>query len=295
MTRFFLSVMMSLGSFLPVFGEVEYEIRTGVGKKVDWSDAKFSNHVLELRTYHAAPGKLDALLTRFREHTVDLFTKHGMTNVGYWVPVENPDNLLIYLMAYPNKEARDASWKAFMADPEWKKAAGESEVNGKLVEKVEQIFMTPTDFSEGFAPVVPDPRGVIQTGVDSQRPEGRRRARAEKDHLFEMRTYTATPGHLENLHARFRDHTMALFKKHAMTNLAYFQLAPDQAGAENTLLYFIAHKDAGSATKSWEAFRADPDWIAAKAASEKGAGGSLTTDGGVKSVFLKPTDFSPVK
>lgn len=226
----------------------------------------------ELRTYHAAPGKLDALLTRFRDHTVKLFAEHGMVNVGYWVPVENKDNLLIYLMAYPDKEARDASWKAFMADPEWKKAAAASEVDGKLVEKVDQVFMTPTDFSEGFA-----------------------KAGEADEHLFEMRTYTATPGHLANLHARFRDHTCALFKKHGITNLAYFQLTPGQPGAENTLLYFIAHKDMDSATKSWDGFRADPEWIAAKTASEKEADGSLTTDGGVKSVFLKPTDFSPVK
>ncbi len=110
----------------------------------------FKGNLLELRTYHAAPGKLDALLTRFRDHTTALFEKHGMTNVGYWVPVENSDNLLIYLMAYPDKEARDASWKQFLDDPEWKKAKGDSEVDGTLVDKVDQVFMTPTDFSEGF-------------------------------------------------------------------------------------------------------------------------------------------------
>jgi hypothetical protein len=80
-----------------------------------------------------------------------------------------------------------------------------------------------------------------------------------------------------------------------MINLAYFQLTPDQPGADNTLLYFLAHKDIDSATKSWVDFRADPDWVAAKKASEEKAGGSLTTEGGVVSVFLKPTDFSPVK
>jgi len=224
----------------------------------------------ELRTYHASEGKLDALLARFREHTVELFKKHGMTNVGYWVPVENPDNLLIYLMAYPDKEARDASWKAFMDDPDWKKAAAESEVDGKLVGKVDSVFMKPTDFSVGF--------GGFNAGE-----------------LFEMRTYTVTPGHLPNLHARFRDHTRELFKKHGITNLAYFQFTPDQEGADNTLLYFISHKDAEAAAKSWAAFRADPVWIAAKKASEEAAGGSLTTVDGVKSVFLRATDFSPLK
>ena len=73
----------------------------------------------ELRTYTAAPGKLDALLQRFRNHTVALFAKHGMTNVGYWVPAENPDRKLIYLLSYPDRTARDSSFKAFGSDPAW--------------------------------------------------------------------------------------------------------------------------------------------------------------------------------
>lgn len=239
------------------------------------TEKPFDGNILELRTYHAAPGKLDALLTRFRDHTCKLFTKHGMSNVGYWVPVGNPDNLLVYLMAYPDKEARDASWEAFLSDPDWKKAHAASEVDGKLVEKVDQAFMTSTDFSEGFAKIASAGEG--------------------NEHLFEMRTYTATPGNLDALHRRFRDHTLALFKKHGMTNLGYFELTPEQPDAENTLLYFLAHKDSDSAKKSWADFAADPDWVAAKEASEKMAGGSLTEKGGVKSVFLTPTDFSPVK
>jgi hypothetical protein len=245
----------------------------------DAEDETTAHPFLELRTYRAAPGKLDALLDRFRNHTVKLFQTHGMKNVGYWVPVENKDHLLIYLLAYPSKEAREASWKAFAGDPDWKKVVTESEVDGKLVEKVDQVFLEQTDFSKGFASLG----------------EG-------KEHLFEMRTYTATPEHLLNLHARFRDHTQALFRKHGITNLAYFtptlrhaQGETREPGSENTLLYFIAHKDMDSAVKSWEAFRADPDWIAAKKASEEKAGGSLTTEGGVKSIYLKPTDFSPVK
>ncbi|MEM7602982.1 MAG: NIPSNAP family protein, partial [Verrucomicrobiota bacterium] len=71
----------------------------------------------ELRTYHANEGKLDALHARFRDHTVSLFEKHGMTNLIYWTPVENNDNLLIYLLAYPDRATRDASWKAFREDP----------------------------------------------------------------------------------------------------------------------------------------------------------------------------------
>jgi hypothetical protein len=228
----------------------------------------------ELRTYHAEPGKLDALLTRFRDHTCKLFEKHGMTNVGYWVPVDNKDNLLVYLLAYPNQPARDASWKAFLEDVEWKKAAAASEVNGKLVGKIDSTFLIPTAFSMGF-PVSPGD---------------------QPDRLFEMRTYVTTAGNLENLHKRFQDHTQNLFRKHGMTNLGYYRMVPGQTDAENTLLYFLAHKDAATASASWTAFRADPVWVTAKKASEDAAGGSLTVlPDGVKSVFLKPVDFSPVK
>ena len=76
-------------------------------------------HCYELRTYTASPGKMEALQKRFREHTVALFAKHGMTNVGYWVQAEKPEEKLIYLLSFPDRAARDASFKAFGNDPEW--------------------------------------------------------------------------------------------------------------------------------------------------------------------------------
>ena len=106
--------------------------------------------VYEMRTYYSPEGKLDALHARFRDHTTKLFEKHGMTNIGYFVPVENPDRKLIYWLAYPSKEARDKSWAAFLNDPDWKKAHKESEVNGPLVSKVESQFMKTTDYSPAF-------------------------------------------------------------------------------------------------------------------------------------------------
>ena len=90
--------------------------------------------------YTAAEGKLDALHARFRDHTNALFRKHGMEIIGFWVPTEEKQgakNTLIYILAYPSREAREASWKAFNADPEWQAARKESEKNGKLVDKVE--------------------------------------------------------------------------------------------------------------------------------------------------------------
>ncbi len=75
------------------------------------------------RAYYAAPGKLDALKTRFRDHTCKLFEKHGMVNIGYWLPVTNSENKLVYLLAYPSRDAREKSWQEFMADPDWQTAA----------------------------------------------------------------------------------------------------------------------------------------------------------------------------
>src|SRR5947209_15484991 len=87
------------------------------------SAAEKDTRVYEMRVYYAAPGKLDALNARFKDHTLKLFEKHGITNVAYFTPIDNKDSKLVYFLSYPSKEARDKSWKAFGADPDWKKAA----------------------------------------------------------------------------------------------------------------------------------------------------------------------------
>ena len=229
----------------------------------------------EMRTYYAAPGKLQELHARFRNHTVKLFEKHGMTNIGYWVPMDKEkgaDNTLIYILAYPSREASEKSWKAFKADPDWQAAAKASEVNGKLVEKVDSVFLEETDYS-------PMPRPSL----------------AGEPRCFELRTYTAAPGKLDDLNARFRDHTSKLFKKHGMANIGYWVPMDKTQGAENTLIYVLAHKNREAAAESFKAFGADPDWVKAKKESEEKAGGSLTVQNGVKSVFMMPTDYSPIK
>jgi len=114
------------------------------GAKVERADRFF-----EMRTYYANPGKMAALNARFKDHTTKMFEKHGMTNIGYWSPQtgENAENTLVYILAYPSKEAREKSWKAFGEDPDWKKAKADSEKDGVLVSKVVSVFMTPTDYS----------------------------------------------------------------------------------------------------------------------------------------------------
>lgn len=104
----------------------------------------------EMRTYYAAPGKMEEMHLRFRAHTNALFIKHGMQIVAYWVPLDkdgNPGDKLVYVLAYPNRGARERSWAAFLADPDWIAAKSASEVNGKLVDKIESVFMTATDYS----------------------------------------------------------------------------------------------------------------------------------------------------
>jgi hypothetical protein len=108
-----------------------------------------SGAVYELRVYHTYEGKLDALLARFRDHTMKLFEKHGIKNVAYWVPTDDPvkNNTLIYIVAHPSRVAATANWQAFRDDPEWQQARDKSEANGKLVEKVDSTFMSLTSFS----------------------------------------------------------------------------------------------------------------------------------------------------
>ena len=108
-----------------------------------------SDLVYELRVYHCYEGKLPDLLKRFREHTTTIFEKHGMKNVAYWTPMDEPQksNTLIYILAHPSREAAAANWKLFSADPEWQSVQKASEANGKIVEKVDSTFMILTDFS----------------------------------------------------------------------------------------------------------------------------------------------------
>jgi hypothetical protein len=234
------------------------------------ADSAPAKEIYEMRVYYAPEGKLDTLHARFRDHTMKLFEKHGIKNVGYFVPEgENPEHKLVYFIAHASKEARDKSFKEFGADPEWQKAAKESEKNGKIVSKIESTLLTTTDYSPA---------------LKIEKKGGR---------VFELRTYTTPEGKLDDLHARFRDHTLKLFEKHGMENVVYWTKTPDQKDAQTTLIYLLAHKDKEAGKKSWDAFRQDPDWLKAKTESEKN--GSLTVQNGAKSEILVPTDYSPLK
>ena len=222
----------------------------------------------ELRIYYAASGKLDALISRFADNTTRIFAKHGMQNVGYWVPVTNDKNALYYILGYPNKEARAQSWKAFGEDPEWKKVKDASETTGKLVDSVKSVFMYSTD--------------ILPTAING--------ASTGPDRTFELRTYYCLPGRFPNIVKRFTDHTTKIFEKHGMQNIAYF--ATDEPnGKQSDLVYLLAHKSTDEAKKSWSAFVADPEWIKVRDNSEKD--GKIVER--IASVYLKPLQFSVIK
>ena len=114
-------------------------------------EAAAANRVYELRTYTAPPGKLEDLKARFRDHTIQIFEKHGMKSIGYWVPQDGPEheNTLIYIISHESREAAKKNWSEFGADPAWVKAKGESEKNGPLTVPgtTKSVYMDPTDFS----------------------------------------------------------------------------------------------------------------------------------------------------
>ena len=230
------------------------------------SAQKVDNRYFELRIYYCHPGRLDALIERFQNHTTKIFEKHGMENIGYWVPVKNEKEALYYILAYPSKEAHDKSWAAFSADPKWKEVQSKSEESGKIVDSVASVFMNASE-------IMPQ----IKPGKGNGR-------------LFELRTYTCLPGRLPNLTTRFKDHTLKLFEKQGMENIAYFN-SIEKDGAQPKLVYLLAHKSEEEATKSWAAFRADPVWIEARDASEKD--GKIVEK--VESVYLTPLSFSKIK
>jgi hypothetical protein len=233
------------------------------------------SQVYELRIYVTNEGKLDALLARFRDHTCRLFEKHGIVNIGYWTPIEETDgskNTLLYIIAHQSRESATSSWKSFGSDPEWQTARKASEAAGKILAKPpESIFMTTTEYS---------PPLKITTSDASR--------------VFEMRTYTSALGKLESLHQRFKTHTMSLFTKHGMNHLAYWTPMDQAKGAGSKLIYILSHPSHEAGLAGFTAFRQDPQWIAAKADSEKNGALTLPQPMGVKSVYLKAVDFSPI-
>ena len=249
---------------------------TGKGKPEAPVAARSDIGLYELRVYASADGKMDALNARVRDHEIPLFKKHGMTPIGFFTPVVLPgqpvDNRLFYIMGYRDKAARDAAWVDFAKDPEWSAAYKAANASGALTTSIAATLYTPTDYSP-----------KLNTSP------------AKSPRLFELRTYHATPGKLESVHTRFRNHALDIFAKHGMTSMLYWRPVAGQAGMTDKLTYLLAFPNVEARNQDWTDFSADPEWKKVSADSQKDGPILLPQPDGVVSVQLKPTSYSPLR
>lgn len=220
--------------------------------------------LFELRVYHAAKGKFDALNARLRDQSLRLFEKHGMANVGYWASGEGPDQKVVFLLAHPDRAARDRAWTALTADPEWMQVRQSTEAGGKLVARIEEVFLTPTDFSPAVTPT-----------------------RAEEPRVFELRVFAAEDGNLGQLLARTRSGLKSL-KKEGVECVGSWTLAAGQPGANSILVCLLARHP--SPPRSWN-WVVDPTLITALLTGDDTA----TSPDVRKTELLRPMDYSPLK
>jgi len=222
----------------------------------------------------AKPGKWEQLHDWFRVHRVDVLEKHGARNLAFLVPPgENPEGNMVAIYRFPSTRDYLAFSKGMKADPLWRPLDTSKPGPELLVQHFDAIWLSETDYSPKFEPLVTDPPRV-----------------------FELRTYTSpTPEKLAALHDRFRNHTTKLFSLHGMGNVVYWSVKSAEDG-ERKLVYLLAHRSIEAAKESFSTFRKDPDWLAAKEDSERRAGGSLTeAKDGVLSEFLVGLEFSPLR
>ncbi len=138
-----------MSNYLKIAGASLLSLVIGVGAGLFVTTSAQGEKVYELRIYKSTEGNLGNLNARFRDHTMRIFEKHGMENIGYWTPTseEERDDTLVYIIAHDNREAADASWAAFIQDPEWQEVAEASNANGQILAGIENKFMVATDYS----------------------------------------------------------------------------------------------------------------------------------------------------
>jgi len=213
----------------------------------------------ESRIYTAVPGKLPAVNDRFAKHTIGFFKKHGIGILGFWTDEIGTSNRLTYILTFDSMADRENKWTAFQADPGWHQVRAETEADGTIVDHVVNAFMRLTPYS-------PQPQ--------------------MRSNLHELRIYDAMPGKLQALHDRFANHTIALFKKHGIDNVAYWT---EDIGTSNRLVYMLGHADLGAREKGFSAFQADPAWQQARAEPERN--GPLVRVS--RHAILRLTPYSP--
>ena len=193
----------------------------------------------ETRIYMTVPGRLPALHDRFAKHTLGFFKKHGIGVFGFWTDEIGISNRLNYILTFDSMADRETKWSAFQADPGWQQVRAQTEASGPIVDHVLNTFMRLTPYS---------PQPHIRSNIQ------------------ELRIYDAMPGKMQALHDRFANHTIGLFEKHGIENIAYWV---DDVGTSNRLIYLLGYADLGGREKSFNAFGADPAWQQARADSEQ--------------------------
>ena len=194
----------------------------------------------ESRVYTAVPGKLPALNDWYSNRAIGILNQHDIGIMGFWTDEIGASNQLTYILTFNNMADREKKWSAFAADETRLQAFAEAEVDGPLVAKVNTSFMHATPYS-------PEPQ--LSSNVQ------------------EMRVYDAMPGMLPALHNRFSNHTMRLFERHGIENIAYWTEVVGRT--HNRLVYMLGYPSLGDREKGWAAFQADPDWVSARTESEK--------------------------
>lgn len=213
----------------------------------------------ELRVYDVMPGRLPDLNHRFTSHAVGMFEKHGIGLMGVWTDYIGASNQLTFILTYDSMADRETRWNAFQADPVQQRVRSQPDEKGPLVSKTRNTFMRLTAYS-------PEPKGSAA--------------------IQELRIYDSVPGKMQNLHDRFSNHTLRLFERHGIENIAYWT---DEVGTNNRLLYMLGYSSVAEREKRFDAFQADPEWQRARVESE--VDGALVLR--AHSTILKPTEYSP--
>ena len=193
----------------------------------------------ESRVYNALPGKLPAINDRFANHVMGYFKKYDIGMMGFWTDDIGTSNQLTYILTFDSMTDRENKWTALVADTGLRQVMEETEVDGPLLTNTHNTFMRPTPYS-------PEPK--LSSKVQ------------------ELRVYDAMPGKLPALHDRFSNHTMPLFERHGIENIAYWT---EDVGTGNRLVYMLGYPSLGDREKGWAAFGADPDWQKARVESER--------------------------
>lgn len=213
-----------------------------------------------------AGSSLDELHRQMQSCGLALLRKHGLSVQGCWVPDgANPRGRLVCLLAAPSRFAYDAAWRALGLDGEW---------------------------ARHISPALDAPSVLM--ALTSYSPHLQQQALAG-GRVFEFRTYEAAPGRLSELNARFRDHTLRLFERHALHNLGYWNLLPGQEGSDTTLFYMLWHRDRATGEAGLQRFMADPEWKVALEASQVNGKLVAPPPRGVRSEFHLATAYSPLR